>query len=534
MADQALEGSQAYNARDQQLIADAATQARINAYGPIAGDPENAQRAQAYSNALVADPLANQTTQLTNTGLQLKNQQDAAQAQAIAAYKAAQLLKASANPDGSIPPDAFDQVVAPNAAMLGITDPSHVPQLKALLTAPGGAAHLDTISQALLGPQKTVGGVAYGTDANGNPVAILNTATGTIERSLNGTTPTVVENAGTSQDRAATAAAGVPIRQQQANTASYRAGVAGANQAYAPAPNNLQQPGLPGGAVAPAQAPPGGAAAAPAGPAASGLTNGVPTATLDKLLQQGGGLDGAISILANKHLSPQAQDSVALALANRYEQTKGTSPQQLNAQVAGAAPAAQAAAPVIPPTSTFAQLTPKGRQEPISAAQGLANQASILQTTNQLLDSVDHTLSSYTAGPGVLLTKLPGSAATDLKANLESIKAAGLTAWINSLKNSKGQTGIGRVLQSEANAATSLLGNMEQDQSSKQLAVHAQLFRRTINSLYQHSQQGFTAQWGVTPEAALGQAKPFETGAPSAQPGANKIYTYNPKTGALE
>ena len=43
------------------------------------------------------------------------------------------------------------------------------------------------------------------------------------------------------------------------------------------------------------------------------------------------------------------------------------------------------------------------------------------------------------------------------------------------------------------------------DQSAKQLAFHLQLFKTAVNNLYAHSRQGFQAQWGVSPEAAMGQ-----------------------------
>jgi hypothetical protein len=96
-----------------------------------------------------------------------------------------------------------------------------------------------------------------------------------------------------------------------------------------------------------------------------------------------------------------------------------------------------------------------------------------------------------------------------LKANLATLKAQGLMAWIGSLKNAQGQTGIGRVLQSEANAASNLYGNMEQDQSAKQLAFHAQLFRQTVNKLYQHANQSYTAFYGVAPHVAAGTEDPM-------------------------
>jgi hypothetical protein len=96
----------------------------------------------------------------------------------------------------------------------------------------------------------------------------------------------------------------------------------------------------------------------------------------------------------------------------------------------------------------------------------------------------------------VTLAHLPGSQATNIKRNLETIKAQGLMSWIASLKNSQGQTGIGRVLQSEANTAQALYGNMEQDQDAHQLKYHLQLFRRSVNSLLDHAETGFRTFYG--------------------------------------
>lgn len=166
-------------------------------------------------------------------------------------------------------------------------------------------------------------------------------------------------------------------------------------------------------------------------------------------------------------------------------------------------------ASAIPADSQFAKLPPKGRQAAIDNASHIVNAGTQLATTNQILDTVNKQISPYTAGTGSMLKDLPGSAQADLKANLKTLSAQGLTAWINSLKNSSGQTGIGRVLQSEANAAMTLFGNMEQDQSAKQLAFHAQLFRQTVNKLYQHQQQSFQAMYGVAPHVAAGTDDPM-------------------------
>jgi hypothetical protein len=171
------------------------------------------------------------------------------------------------------------------------------------------------------------------------------------------------------------------------------------------------------------------------------------------------------------------------------------------------------------PQALFNRLPPKGRQQAIGAASQIVNQGTQLNSSLQVLNQVDKQISPYTAGSGSLLKSLPGSAQADLKANLATLKAQGLTAWINSLKNGQGQTGIGRVLQSEANAASNLFGNMEQDQSAKQLQFHAQLFRQAVTRLYSHANSAYQQQYGVLPHEAAGTSDPM---APPALPGGFK------------
>lgn len=171
---------------------------------------------------------------------------------------------------------------------------------------------------------------------------------------------------------------------------------------------------------------------------------------------------------------------------------------------AGNPPGSKTAAPQIDPKSLFATLPPKGRQQAIGQATQITQQANQLQNTNTIIDSAIKKVQPATAGTGSLLKDLPGSQAADLRANLTTLKANGQMAWIASMKNSAGQTGVGRILQSEAKNAEVLYGAMEQDQSAKQLLFHMQLFKTAVNKLYATSRQGFQAQWGVSPEAAMG------------------------------
>jgi hypothetical protein len=393
------------------------------AYGPaIADDPANAFNAV---KANVAQQTAGTQVQQSQEDLRkskLANSDTANEQQRMAAYRAAAILKGSAGADGTVSPDIYDKLVGQNAGLLGIA-PEQVGPLREMLTQPGGAGHLDAFMQGMVGPTKVTGATGYGTDANGNPVAIVRDQYGNIhQQGLGGTTPVQQQRANQGQQNADTNQQKLPIAQQNANANSYRARVYGNNSTY----------GAGGGA-------PYGAAAAP---------NAAPTG------------------------------------------------------------AAAPNAPGKPLPSRIDQLPPKGRQQVLGQADQIVNAGSILGTTNQIIDTVANQISPYTAGTGSLLKNMPGSSQADLKANLKTLAAQGLTSWIASLKNQQGQTGIGRVLQSEANAAMTLFGNMEQDQSAKQLSFHLGLFKQTVNRLYQHQQQAFSTMWGVKPHEALGVPDP--------------------------
>lgn len=399
------------------------------AYGPaVAYDPQSAAAAAQASAQMPLAPAAAKTAQgqaeANLTGKQLENTDTQVQQQSLAGFRAAQILKSMADPQtGAVPPDAFDKLIRPNVGVLGI-DPAHVDQFGQMLSQPGGAKHLDSISQALIGPTKITGATAYGVGPDGQPVAIVRDQYGNIrQQPLGGTTPTAVVTAQTGQENAGTKKFVAQTGRMNAGTMAQRERVYQANQPFAP------------------ENPVSGGAPAPGGPAPA----------------------------------------------------------------AGAAPAA---GPSPPANSIFARLPMKGRAAAISQATQIVNQGTNLSTTNQVLDTVMRQISPYTAGSGNLLKNLPGTAQADLKANLATLKAQGLTSWIASLKNQSGSTGIGRVLQSEANAAMNLYGNMEQDQSAKQLAFHATLFKKTVNRLYEHSNQAFTAMYGVKPHEAIGAEDP--------------------------
>lgn len=430
MADETQQGINAFGALTDMERKSAAYNALSKSYGPaVAYDPAQADNA---AKAAAQIPLASDTaktalgqSQANLQTTQLSNTDAAGNQQRLAAYRAAQMLKSAAGPDGSIPADAYDKIVRPNAALLGI-DPAHIDQFGAALAGPGGAGHLDQVSQALIGPTKVAGSITYGVGPDGKPIAISHDQYGNIRQTaLGDTAPTQVINAETGQKNSGIKGFVAQTGRMNAGTATKREGVYAANQPFAA--DNPVSGGAPGAAAA-------------------------------------------------------AGQPLTAAQAN--------------------------------PGALFNRLPSKGKSQAISQATGIVNQGTNLGTTNQILSTVLKQISPYTAGTGSLLKELPGTQQADLKANLATLKAQGLMSWISSLKNANGQTGIGRVLQSEANAATNLYGNMEQDQSAKQLAFHAMLFKQTVNSLYTHSNQSFKAMYGVAPHEAIGAEAPNVSGTP--------------------
>jgi hypothetical protein len=290
MADLTNEGIEAGNAFTAAARRSEAYNALSKAYGPaIADNPENALNAATASANIPLAPQAAQTTLATNQaslqGKQLENTQTAQTQQQLAGYRAAQVLKSYANPDGSIPQDAYDKIIRPNAGLFGI-DPAHVDQFGQLLTAPGGASHLDSISQALIGPTKITGATTYaqtvGPDGKPSTVAVSRDQYGNIhETPLSGVTTTQQQNAATNasklpilQQNANTNAAKLPILQQNANTNTYRANTGSNNSLY----------GNPGGTLAQRDtvAPAPGAETNPAVP----VLTGKPLATRTSAAQQ--------------------------------------------------------------------------------------------------------------------------------------------------------------------------------------------------------------------------------------------------------
>jgi hypothetical protein len=438
-------------------------------YGPsIAYDPVADYNA---GKASVQRQTAGTQVQQAEADLQksqLENQDTLNQRQRMAAYRAAAILKGSAGADGTVSPDMYDRLIVPNAGLLGLS-PEQVAPLREMLTQPGGAGHLDSFMQGMIGPTKITGATAYGTDANGNPVAVVRDQYGNIiQQNLGGTRTTQQQRADQGQQNADTGVRRARTGEVNARTNAYRAGTTANNSQFGNPNGDLPLPGVGGYSTQPMDEKPSRPQ-----PGRYAMDERLPPTTRDPGFSRKPPQDGAL----------------------------------------------------------FYRLPPKGKQTAIGNASSIVNAGTQLATTNQILDTVDKQISPYTAGTGVLLNKLPGSLQTDLKANLKTLSAQGLTAWINSLKNSQGQTGIGRILQTEANAAMTLFGNMEQDQSAKQLAYHAKLFRQTVNKLHQHATQGFKAMYGVEPHEAAGTDDPMAAPAPGNAPQFQEGVTYTDAKG---
>ena len=555
-----------------------AMNALVRVYGPEAGDPtataqvqENAlnaqmnplkvqegQRQNAAGNALVSQfgPQAGNPEAMAKT-----TEASAAQGEQQA-FGQSRVIQALASVPVEQRGALFDSLVVPNAQAWGI-DPAHLPTTRAMLTNPAISDDtLNHISQSLTSMHaKMVGAPVVGFDSNtGQSVLIKGDQFGGshVQPLGSGVTPVSQQRAGTAQETADTGLLRQQVAQAnatygptspQAQAAAARLGQAVAGQAIQTTesgnnPNAVNAKsgaaGLmqlkpetvanPGFGIAPAKDDSPGENQRVGQQYYSALSHkyGNPTQALAAYNWGPGNVDKWIAAGADPNKLPQETQAYIGKVAMNAQKLGG-----INGLFGpAAAAAAQPGATPIVGNAAFQALPEKGRVQTIGQAQHLADQGSNLKTVSQVLDQVDQQISPFTAGAGSLIKDLPGTAQANLKANLATLSAQGLTAWIQSLKNAQGQTGVGRVLQSEANAAMKLYGNMEQDQTAKQLAFHSQLFRTAVTNLYNHARQGFKTTWGAEPEEILnGRPNPPGT---TANGGGGKTYTFDPKTGTLQ
>lgn len=173
---------------------------------------------------------------------------------------------------------------------------------------------------------------------------------------------------------------------------------------------------------------------------------------------------------------------------------------------------AAAGAPAAPPGSPakqplFDTLPPKGQQMAIGEAGNIRSSKINLDNANKIVDSMDKQIGPFTVGAGALMRHLPAGVAVDLQRNSESLKAQAAQAVIQGMKNGKGQTGIGRVLQAEYANFTNMYGNLEQDQSVKQYKYHLSLLKASLNHMYELQNDRFEAFYGKKADDVLPQHK---------------------------
>lgn len=121
------------------------------------------------------------------------------------------------------------------------------------------------------------------------------------------------------------------------------------------------------------------------------------------------------------------------------------------------------------------------------------------QTIDELLPKVDN----WTAGAGSMLSFIPGTAARDVSAGLETIKSGQLIDALKTLKDSSptGASGLGSLTEKEGAALKSLVANLDEGQSPAQLKENLgkistyldKSFER-VSTTYQKDQQAFGVQ----------------------------------------
>lgn len=401
-----------------------------NAFGKgVAGDPQGMLQAQQYQQNEQINPLQVQAAQRQNVAQQtlvnnngplagdpnaVATQDAIEQQQRLAQFRALKMLGSSVNAQtGAVDPATFDNIVGPNAQTLGL-DPAHIAPLRAALTAPGGAQHLDTIEQALIGPTHVTGAPIVMQGPGGQSMLANRDQYGNLIITSLGAGVVPVQ-----QQRANQGQARIPIAQENATAHMLSARSGAANKPFGPGDTGTPQPQNGGGATS-------------------------PTAYIDSL------------------------------------------------------PA-------------------KGRQMAIGQAQQVLGSKLNLSNANAIADSMAKQITPYTTGAGVAMNLLPGTVAKDLERNAETLRAQAAQAVLSGMKGQSGQTGLGRVLQSEYKNFTAMYGNLAQDQSTKQYAFHLSLLQQSLNHMQQLQDSAYTSMWKATPEDVLHTTTP-NVGAPQTAP----------------
>lgn len=256
MADLTNEGINAFGALTDQARKAAAYGVAKNAFGALIADPDyakgvseaqvsqataplNIQRAQqeAQGNQALITKYGPEAGSPQNFASDTKTADEQNNSQREAGFRAIQMLKTQVDPTtGSVSGDAFDHVVGSNSKLLGLDD-AHVGPLRDMLTAPGGAAHLDTVGQALIGPTQVTGAGNVITNPDGtNSVVRFDKFGHPIKTDLGGQT-VQQENSNINKAKLPYVAENAAAHTTQAQAAAYTAGIGGQGGAVLPGDN---------------------------------------------------------------------------------------------------------------------------------------------------------------------------------------------------------------------------------------------------------------------------------------------------------
>lgn len=530
----------AYSDVANDILQTEATRARVNMFGAGAADPEKWAEAQQNAFNAQVNPMKVQQAARENaanaalvqrygpeagapeaTKQVQENVSTESEQQREAAFRVTQLI-------GSAPPeqraDLYDKLVTPNEKAWGI-DPAHHDQMKALLTDPKTSDMVIQHSLSLLAPTKVSGGPVQGFDKDGNAVIWTRDQFGNWHQSgLNGGTTaadvratTGVQNAGTNAFNANTKRAGE--QSQAANRTFAAPGPAGAATAPGPATG--------ADVVAPAAtAPANGNAAAPqAGQPNTGDIGTNPKPAQIEAFIKAHGNDPAAAIQAASS-DAQANAIANYASAKIHQQGANAFPKDAQGNAATAS-TTTAQKPANTEAPWVTALTPKGRSVAAAASQNIESMQLNLDNANATISQMNGQISQYSTGVGSLLAHMPGGVQNDLKRNAETLKAMAAQTVIQGMKNSQGQTGIGRILQGEYSNFTKLYGNLEQDTSVGQYRFHLHQLQNSLSKMVQISRDGFKATWGGNAEDINPGAAPHESvnkdGTPNVQDAVNEL-----------
>ena len=536
-----------------------ATNALVSQYGPEAADPEKQSQAIAANTAQQEQPNAIAAENAKNADVPAALGREA---QLRAAYALQSAMKNGV--DGGT---AWDTIVGPNAQAWGL-DPAHAAAMRQHLSQDPKDLSMQSVQSlidGLAGPAKPEGAPENLRDASGQLTGqqlvlderggshVVNAPEGTTfagplgmagspkpeqlpdgswgyrvfdksgHSSLIHTDGTPVQGitAGASQQRANAAT-------ENANTAAYSAGVRGNNSNYGAGPG-APQLGTPGvGAGGHFVIPPGGATQfSPAmGAMASDIVKSFPGTQITsgpRTTAQNQAAGGAAN---SAHLSGNAADfhippgttgpQFAQEIQQKYPGAKvlyegpgadhSTAPHVHVELTPQATPAAGSNAPL------FDRLPPKGQQVALDSARGIVNSNQQLQSIDGQIDNIKTMIGPFSVGLAAATSRVPGTPAHNMQAALDTLRAQGLTSWLQSMKNSAGQTGIGRVLQSEASAAQASFGALDQGQTEDQFRYHLGIFQQRVHQLQTTAETAFSHQYGRDPYSALGVPNP--TGGP--------------------